>query len=98
MSALITMKVAGDVNQFRRWIENEDQLREIADRAKAAGAIHHRFGIGDGFVLVVDEWDSAEQFQTFFGAAEIQTVVGEMGAQGEPRITFANAKVFPGQF
>lgn len=33
---------------------------------KAAGAIHHRFGIGDGFVAVIDEWESVEHFQKFF--------------------------------
>lgn len=89
MSVLITMKVAGDVSQFRRWIENEDQLREVADRSKAAGAIHHRFGIGDGFVVVVDEWDTAEHFHEFI--AGIQDVFAEAGAQAAPEVTITEA-------
>jgi hypothetical protein len=89
MSVLITMKVAGDVSQFRQWIESEDRLREIADRAKAAGAIHHRFGVGDGFVLVVDEWDTAEHHHQFM--AEIQDVFAEAGAQAAPEVTITEA-------
>ncbi len=38
----------------------------------APGAIHHRFGVGDGFVLVVDEWETIEQFQQFFSNPELQ--------------------------
>jgi hypothetical protein len=96
MSVLITMKVAGDTNQFRRWIENEDQLRDIADRAKAAGAIHHRFGVGDGFVVAVDEWDTAEHFQEFI--AGIQDVFAEAGAQAAPEVTVAEAISTADQF
>jgi hypothetical protein len=89
MSVLITMKVAGDVNQFRQWVANEDRLREIAERAKAAGAIHHRFGIGDGFVLVVDEWDTEEHFHEFM--AGIQEVFAEAGAQAAPELAITEA-------
>src|SRR6185437_14029283 len=31
-----------------------------------ARCIHHQFGIGEDFALVVDEWESVEQFQQFF--------------------------------
>ena len=99
MSVLVVMTVPGDTATFESFMAaNPDRVLALTEKAKAAGCRAHRFAVGAGEIVVVDEWDSAEQFQTFFGAAEIQTVVGEMGAQGEPRITFANAKVFPGQF
>jgi hypothetical protein len=67
MSVLVTMRMRGDTDQFRRFIGSEEErLRQIADDARASGWIHHRFGVGDGFVLVVDEWESAEAFKTFF--------------------------------
>jgi hypothetical protein len=34
--------------------------------------------------VVLDEWASAEAFQTFFASPEIATVMQDAGAQGEP--------------
>jgi hypothetical protein len=99
MSVLVTMKVQGDVDQFRRFIANEgDRLREVAQRARDEGAIHHRFGAGDGFVVVVDEWDSAESFQRFFSRDDVVAIVAEMGAQGDPEIDFTEAVDSPDMF
>ena len=99
MSVLVVMTVPGDTNPFESYIAaTADRVLALTDQAKAAGCRAHRFGVGDGEIVVVDEWDTAEQFQAFIGSPELQTVMGEMGAQGEPRITFANAKGFPGEF
>lgn len=93
MSVLMTLKVACDTEAFRAFAtENEDVLVAIAEDGKSKGAIHHRFGVGDGFLLVIDEWESAEAFQGFFeGNAQIPTVMAAAGAQGEPEITIAEA-------
>ena len=93
MSVLVTIRLAGDTDQFRRFIAAEhDVMRKIAEDAKSQGAIHHRFGVGDGFVIVIDEWESAEAFQTFFTTNEdMPTVMRNAGAQGEPEITFVEA-------
>jgi hypothetical protein len=99
MSVLVTMKVKGDTDRFRAFIANEaDRLRAIAQTARDAGAIHHRFGVGDGFVVVVDEWDSAESFQGFITSDEVVAVIGEMGAQGEPEVDITEAVESPDQF
>jgi hypothetical protein len=96
MSVLITMRVPGDTDQFRRFVQDEDQLREISERAKAAGALHHRFGVGDGFVLVVDEWETAEAFQQFI--AGLGDVFRDAGAQGPPEVTISEAITTADQF
>jgi hypothetical protein len=99
MSVIVTMKMPGDTAQFRRALVSEtERLQGFAAQARAAGAIHHRFGVGDGFVVVVDEWDSAESFQRFFGSPEIAEIMGEMGAQGEPEIVFSESIDSPDQF
>jgi hypothetical protein len=72
-------------------------LRGIAQSARDAGAIHHRFGVGDGFV-VVDERDSAESFQRFISSDAIVAVIGEMGGQGEPVVDITEAVDSPDQF
>jgi hypothetical protein len=100
VSVLVTMRVSGDTEQFRRFVAGEsERLTRLADEARSQGCVHHRFGVGDGFVVVIDEWDSAEQFQGFFqGNAEIEAVMRESGAQGEPEFTFCEAIETPDQF
>jgi hypothetical protein len=99
MSVLVTMKVDGDTDQFRRFIATEgDRLRGLAQSARDAGAIHHRFGVGDGFVVVVDEWDSAESFERFISSDTIVEVIGEMGGRGAPAVDITEAVETPDQF
>jgi hypothetical protein len=100
MSALVTILVHGDTDKFRDLMARDpDRFRAIADDARSRGAIHHRFGVGDGYVLAVDEWETAEAFQTFFQTnADIPTLMAEAGAQSEPQITLAEAIESPDQF
>ena len=64
--------------------ENGDVLKAITDDAKSKGAIHHAFLEGEGEVIVIDEWDSPESFQSFFeGQEDIPKVMQAVGA-GEP--------------
>ena len=100
MSVLMTMRVEGDTAAFRQFLETgADRLRRIRDAAQAAGCVHHRFGVGDGYVLVVDEWESAEQFQRFFQTnPDLPEVMREAGARSEPEITFTEAVSSPDEF
>jgi quinol monooxygenase YgiN len=60
---------------------------------------HHRFGIGDGFVVLVDEWESVEQFQQFFANPELQAFIGSVGAApAPPEITITEAITSSDQF
>jgi hypothetical protein len=102
MSVLVTIRVPGDTGQFRSFMADESKaatLKEISDDSKSKGAIHHRFAIGDGFVLVVDEWESPQQFQQFFeGNEQIEAVIRDSGGQGPPDVTIAEAIETPDQF
>jgi hypothetical protein len=99
MSVLVTMKVQGDTVQFRRFLATEgERLRGLGESARDAGAVHHRFGVGDGFVVVVDEWHRAESFQRFISSDVIVAVIGEMGGQGEPTVDITEAVDSPDQF
>jgi len=93
MSVLITSKFQGDTAVFRQaLVDHADQLAKFAEMSRSAGAIHHRFGVGDGFVLVVDEWESAGQFQQFFSNPDLQAFIAAMGAEpGPPEITVTEA-------
>jgi hypothetical protein len=50
-------------------------------------------------VFVIDEWQSAEQFEAFFGDPELQTFIGEIGASGPPEMmTVTEAIASSGDF
>ncbi|MGA8246809.1 MAG: hypothetical protein WB797_07885 [Nocardioides sp.] len=100
MSILAVIKVSGDTATFQRALtERAGEFEAVATRAQAMGAIHHRFGIGDGFVLVVDEWESAEAFEQFFGDPKMQEFIGSIGAApAPPEITIVEATASPDQF
>jgi len=100
MSVLVAVKIQGDTATFRQALQDRaDEFVRIAEQAKAAGAIHHRFGLGDGLVLVVDEWASADQFQAFFSDPQLQEFIASTGAApGPPDITITEAVPSPDQF
>jgi len=100
MSVLIIGKFQGDTVKFRQaLVERAGEFVKISNEAKAAGAIHHRFGISDGTVMIVDEWESMEKFEQFFGDPELQAFIGSAGAApGPPELTVTEAITSPDQF
>jgi heme-degrading monooxygenase HmoA len=90
MSVLVTVRIKADPARLEEFAAaNGEMIKAISEDGRSKGAIHHRFYGGDGEVLVVDEWDSAESFQAFFGGqADIPKVMEGAGAEGEPEITF----------
>jgi quinol monooxygenase YgiN len=100
MSVLVIVKIAGDTAKFRQALADRgDEFVKIAESSRAAGALHHQFGLGDGFVLVVDEWESAEQFQQFFSDPSLHAFIASVGAApAPPEITVSEASGSPDKF
>src|ERR1700736_904666 len=100
MSTLIVGKFTGDTATFRRAVEERgSEFAAFGERARQGGCIHHRFGVGDGFVVVVDEWESADHFQRFFEDPELQSFIASAGAaSGPPELTFTEAVDSPDEF
>jgi hypothetical protein len=100
MSVIITGKFQADTAKFRQaLIDRAGEFAKIAEEAKGQGAIHHRFGVGDGFVFIVDEWESAEGFQKFFSDPSLQAFIGTIGAApAPPEVTVCEAVASPDQF
>ena len=92
MSVILTFRITGDPRQLEeRAAANPEAMRAIAERAKEHGLIAHRFyGSDDGQIMVVDEWPDPQSFQSFFEAqrSEIEPMMREAGATGEPEVTF----------
>jgi quinol monooxygenase YgiN len=100
MSVLVLGKFRGDTTTFRQALtDRASEFAKIAEQAKAAGGIHHRFGIGDGFVVIDDEWESAEHFQQFFANPELQAFIGSVGAEpGPPELIIAESVTSADQY
>lgn len=101
MSVIALAKIAADTGAFRKSLdERADDYRKIAARGKEQGALHHQFAVGDGFVLVIDEWESAEAFQKFFGDPELMSFIGSVGADPSvaPEVFFAEPVDSPDKF
>jgi quinol monooxygenase YgiN len=101
MSVLVIAKFQGDVAKFHQAItEHADQFAQFArDARTSGGGIHHRFGVGDGYVVVIDEWESVEHFQKFFANPDLQALIAASGAAaGPPEITIAEAISTPDEY
>jgi len=100
MSVLVIAKFHGDTATFRQAIaERGEEFAKIAESAQASGGIHHRFGVGDGFIVVVDEWASAAHFEQFFADPALQAFIGSVGAAPmPPEITMTEAIASPDQY
>ena len=99
MSVLVIGKFPGDTAVFKKMLaDRTDELVGISEQARAAGSIHHTFGVGDGFVMLVDEWESPQQFEQFFAQPEIQALAVDMGASGPPEITIVEVAASPANF
>jgi quinol monooxygenase YgiN len=101
MSVLVIVKVQGDTDRFRKALdERPDEFEKVVERARAGGAIHHRFGAGDGVVVAVDEWESAEKFQAFFADPGMHEFIASIGGDMStpPDITITEALETVDQF
>lgn len=90
MSVVVTIHIpVADVAAAIKGLrDNAEFLEEITEATKSDGMIHHRFLAGDGELLVIDEWDSTEQFQRFFdGNPKVAEVMVSCGANGAPEIS-----------
>ena len=65
-----------------------EQVKESALRV--GGIRRHRIFATDSEIIVVDEWDSPEQFQRFMAeSTEIAQVFADAGVTVQPQIEFA---------
>jgi hypothetical protein len=66
---------------------NAALLEEITEDTKRAGILHHRFVAGASELVVVDEWETVEQFQGFFeGNPKVERITAAIGVAGPPSV------------
>ena len=97
----VTVTIHFPVSDVTKAIEglqsNAEFLEEITESTKGAGMLHHRFVSGDGELMVIDEWETADQFQSFFdGNPKIAEVMASIGMTGPPQVTVFGSIDAPG--
>ena len=99
MSVMVVAKLSGDTNAFRKSLEEDaDAIRKLGERAREVGALHHRFAVGDGFILVIDEWESLEAYESFMASPELAALIGSVFGGTPPEITVGEAVDSPDMF
>ncbi len=100
MSVIVVAKIQADTAKFQQALgDRSEEFAKIADTARTQGAIHHRFGVGDGFIMVVDEWETAGHFEQFFAEPALQAFIASAGAAPvPPEVTIAAAITSSDQF
>ena len=91
----------GDNTLFRQALTDHSEAfaKYAAEARTSGGGIHHRFAVGDDYVLVVDEWESVEHFQKFFANPDLQALIAQAGAAPEPpEITIGEAISSPDEY
>jgi hypothetical protein len=79
--------------------DRKTDVLAVSNDAKSQGALHHHFAMGNGQVMVIDEWESAESFQQFFKTQpKISELMREAGVEEEPEFAFYPIGDMPGQF
>ena len=89
MSVIVIARfTVADLDQAIRTLADfGDLLDEVTEDAKGLGCIHHQFMAGDGELVVLDEWGSAEEFMAFFdGNTKVMQISAAAGAAGPPRV------------
>ena len=100
MSVLVVLKVQGDTDVFRQaLVDRADEFAAIGARARSGRRDPSPLRRRRRLRVVVDEWETAEQFNAFFSDPELQQFIGEIGASGgPPEMTFSEAVSSPDQF
>ena len=99
MSVVVTIhfQVSDVAKAIEGLHDKAEFLEEITASTKDAGILHHRFVSGDGELVVIDEWETAEQFQSFFdGNPKIAEVMSSIGMTGPPVVTVYESMDAPG--
>ena len=86
MSVITITHLRGDVAKLKATLEaGAETLVKVSGQAREAGALSHRFVEGDGELLVLDEWTTAEAQAEFFSSSEdIRALLGAGGLTGPP--------------
>jgi hypothetical protein len=89
VSVIVTIEFPGlQADKFMEAFQRQpERMKRISEDGRSQGAIHHLLTANDdGILIVVDEWDSRENFERFLAnQEEIKNIMSEF-EPGDPPI------------
>ena len=87
MSVVVIVRLKADPAKVQEVLADHSQeLEQVSEDARSAGALSHRAGSGE--VLILDERSDAQAFQSFFGSNKtITQLMMEAGVSDRPEIS-----------
>jgi hypothetical protein len=103
MSVMMGLRINADPARVEEALNSDpERLKRIAQRARDAGCIHHRFFANEagGEVLIVDEWPDAASFLRFFeeSTPDVGPMMAEAGVTERPTPVFWRELDTPDKF
>jgi heme-degrading monooxygenase HmoA len=79
--------------------ERKDDFVSVQKDSIQRGAKHHEFLNAGNELMILDEWESAEAFQSFFADQPIiASIMGELGVAGPPTFEVYEVMDSPDKF
>ncbi len=90
MSTLVILRAAADGRKLEDLAQGDPNpfVQLVEQVGRPEGLIRHRTFATDDEVVVIDEWESPEDFQRFIQRPEIQRTLADLGAS-QPQTLFA---------
>ncbi len=100
MSVCVVIKVKADRAALEGLFSSQrDVFVDVSQEGRRQGAVHHLFAAGDGEIIIVDEWPSAEAFENFFhGEERVAKLLADAGVQAQPEIAVYEILDSPDRF
>jgi hypothetical protein len=100
MSVIVLVKYRGDPGTVETMMrERPAAFEAIAAEARRHGGEHHRMAVRGGEILMIDEWHSEEEFDSFYPVQPgLLQALDDLGFGEAPEISCWDPVPGPGDF
>ena len=100
MSVVVLIKFHGDQAKLATIMRDQPATFEaLAAEVKSCGCLHHRTAVRGNELLVIDEWNSVADFDTFYpNHPGLLEVLDDLGLEEAPEVSYWDPMPDPGEF
>jgi len=100
MSVIVLVKFRGDPGTVEAMRQDRPAAFEtIAAEARRHGGQHHRTAVRGSEILIIDEWHSVEEFDSFYpGKPGLLQALDDLGFDEAPEVSYWDPMPGPGDF
>ena len=99
MSVIVLVKFRGDPDRVGSMMKDQPATFEtIAAEARRHGGVHHRIAVRGSEILIIDEWQSVEDFDTFYPKSGLLEVLDDLGFAEAPEVGYWDPIPDPSEF